>query len=183
MIDPTAIAAVYDFPFIFENALKAILTDLDIRAYTSQLVPQTGDPVQDAALVAAGYELLDYQRDRPRAEIEFISGAGAGIFREINVDGNPMEVETSRAGQYHVACITRADIRIHSAFVCSLRFYLQTLRIRINGITLQNHTLQPFAKDGGTSTKTEPEKGTFQTVLILDVNFSVLDDAWAQIET
>src|ERR1041385_5820385 len=105
---PTAaqIAAVYDFPFIFENALKAILTDLQVKTFTSQLVPRTGDDAQDAALVEAGYELLDFKRDRPRAEVIFIPGGGQGQFRELNVDGSPMEVETSWAGQYAVRAIT-----------------------------------------------------------------------------
>lgn len=182
---PTAeqLAAVYDFPFIFENALKAVFEAAEVKAYTSQFVARTGEAEADAALVAAGFQLFDFQKNRPRAEIFFQSGDGAQRWHALKVLGTDQEVETSWAGEYKVTCVTRADIRIHAAFVTQCRFLLQTLQPRINGAPLTRHFLQPYALDTGTQRVPKPEQGSFTTDLGLGVNFSIQAQAWAELES
>jgi hypothetical protein len=177
------IAAVYDFEFVMETALKSVFDGEDIQALTTRQVVGSGSDETDAAAVAAGYTILTFKKPRPRVEIQFTCGGGDGQFRQIRVNGAGQEVETSWSGQFRVTCITDADIRVHSEFIVAVRFLLQTLRPRINAAVLPKHCLQPFSRDGGTSTRHSPQEGVIVTDLLLDIHFSIQDDAWADLAT
>ena len=181
---PTAeqLAAIYSFPNLFERALQAVFADAQIAAYTSQLVPTTGNAAQDAALVADGYEIISFQRDRPRAEILFTPGAGLGRFIPLAVAGTKVPVESCWSGTYLVRALTKPDIREHNAFVVQLRFLLQTMGVRLNGTApMTRHAVAPMFRDGGSSPLTKNEDGYYETTLQYNLNFSVQADAWASI--
>lgn len=181
MPSPEQIAAVYNFEAIFEKALQAVFLSADIKSYTSQFVARTGDSLIDNAAVAAGFQLLDFQKDRPRVEIFFTPGAGQGLWRELGVAGATTPVECAWAGQYRLEIVTAADIRVHSAFVVAVRFVMQTLQCRLNNSGLTFHAIAPFYKDGGTSPTIKAESGSFQTTMMFEINFSIQDDAWETI--
>jgi hypothetical protein len=180
-MNPSAeqLAAVYDFQGVMEVALKSLFTAREVKAFTSQFIVSTGNDAEDEALIEQGYEILDFQRDRPRVEITFTPGAGQDQFAAKIIAGVEMPVETSWSGQFKVDVITAPDIRVHKAFVIAVRFLLHTQLQSINGSEyLPLHRIQPFAMDAGTSPQMKTDQGDFQTTLLFDIQFSIQDDAW-----
>lgn len=182
MPTPENIALIYDFERVMETSLKSVFTQNNVKAFTSQMIVRTGDAAQDGAAVQAGYDLIDFQKDRPRAEIMFIPGAGQGRFVAKFIGGTEMPVETSWKGQFKIDLITPPDIRIHAAFRTKVRFIMHTQLLSVNGTTLRFHKIQNFYRDGGTSPVMKPEEGVFQTSLIFDLDFSLEDCAWDLLE-
>ena len=145
-------------------------------------MPSTDD-AGDAINVAAGYEILDFQKDRPRVEIFFTRGAGQGRFISVNFGDFTTSVETAWTGEYLVRCITEPNIIKHNAFVTQSWFILSTLVPRINNIApLTNHALANFPKDGGSSDRIDYTEGDYMTVLSFNIDFSVQANAWAQLQ-
>lgn len=190
MIDPDVIAAIYDFPGIFEPALQTLFVSRGITAFTSQAVASTGDALQDQELVEQGFEIIDYQKDRPRVEILFVPGSGQERFRPTLVEGVEIPLEVAWAGQFKVDVFTLPDVRMHRAYVTMVRFILHTRLLQVNAFlpdgttpgnpgTLKKHRIQNYQTDSGTTPHMQPEPGVFQTSLIMDINFSIQDDAWA----
>lgn len=180
-MNPTAeqLAAVYDFQGIMEVALKSLFIEREIKAFTSQYVVSTGDDAQDAELVEQGFEILDYQKDRPRVEITFMPGAGQDQFAAKIIAGFEMPVETSWSGQFKLDVITAPDIRVHKGFVIAVRFLMHTQLQSVNGSEyLPLHRIQSFAMDAGTSPQMKTDQGDFQTTVLFDIQFSIQDDAW-----
>lgn len=183
---PTAaqIAAIYDFKNLLERALAAVFTANGIKNFTSQSVGSTGNAAQDAALEAEGFQIMSFQRDRPRAEIDFTPGAGQGRWHPLAVDGVKVPVESCWSGTYRVLIVTKPDIREHNAFVCLIRFLMQTMGARINNVApLTAHCVAPQFRDTGTTPTTKSEDGAFETLLQYDLTFSVQADAWADLAT
>jgi len=176
------IALIYDFERVMETSLKSLFTANNIKAFTSQMIARSGDKEQDAAAVKAGYDLIDFQKDRPRAEIMFTPGAGQGRFVAKVIGDIEMPVETSWKGQFKIDLITAADIRIHAAFRTVVRFIMHTQLLSVNGTSLLLHKIQTFYRDGGTSPVMKPEEGIFQTTMIFDLDFSLEDCAWNFLE-
>lgn len=181
MPTPQQLAAVYDFEAVFENALKAVLTAAEVKAFTSQLIPSTGDAAEDATLAAQGFEILDFQKDRPRVEIFFTPGAGMGQLIQHPETG--AETETAWKGGYALRLITAADMRIHRAFRTLVRYQCHRLRGVVNGVApMTLHCLQ-FLRDAGTSPTIKSEDGLFESALQFEIDFSIQGNAWAQLAT
>jgi len=193
MITPEIIAAIYDFPGIFEPALKALFTAREIKAFTSQAVESTGDAGEDQELVEQGFEIIDYQKDRPRVEIIFTPGASQGRYRNTIVSGIELPLDIAWSGQFKLDVFTAADVRIHRALVTQVRFIMHTQLLQVNAFlpdgtagnpgTLTRHRIQPCQKDSGTTPIMRPEDGSFQTSLLTDIDFTIQDDAWADFES
>ena len=182
MPDNDAIKAVYDFEFVMETALAALFTANEIKAFTTQWVQKTGKAETDAAMEAAGYSLLDFQLDRPRVEISFTPGAGAGQFANKTIAGVEMPVETSWSGQFKVDLVNAPESRLHASFRTMVRYLLHTQLLSVtngdspNALTL--HKIQEFAKDEGTTPAMKGEDGAFVTTILFGVDFSIQDYAW-----
>jgi len=173
------IAQLYDFSGIFEVALKGLFTARQVKAFTTQAVSSTGDPAADQELIDQGFEIIDFQRDRPRIEIMFTPGAGREQFRPLRIsEVREIPVETSWSGQYKLDVITLADIRVHREFVTAVRFILHTQLYTLNADYLPRHRIQVDYKDAGSSPAMECDKGSFQTIMLFDLDFSIQDDAW-----
>lgn len=187
MPDNAAIALVFDFEHIFEVAIKALFIANAIKAFTSQMTASTGNAAQDAALVAAGWDIIDFQKDRPRVEITFTPGSGAQQWNNKTFTGsvtgyNPtgeIPVETSWKGQIKLDLITPADMQIHTAYRNFVRFLMHTQLTTLNNTALTLHRIQSFYHDAGTTPVLKPETGLFQTSMLYDLDFSIQDDAWA----
>lgn len=179
MPTPDQIAAVFDFERVFELAAKALLTANNIKAFTSQMIVTSGSADGDAALVAQGWDIINFQKDRPRAELIFTPGAGQKQPRVAVFNGNEFPVETAWKGQYKIDLITGADMRIHAAFRTMVRFVMHTQLLTINGPYLDLHQIQSFHADNGTSPVMKPEDGVFQTTMLFEIDFGILDAAWA----
>lgn len=172
----SAINDIYNFERVFEVALKNVLTAANVKAFTSQLVASTGNAEQDAALVAQGWDFLDFQKDRPRAEIFFTPGAGRGQLIPHPLTGE--ETETAWKGSYTIRLITAADMVIHAAFRTQVRYLLHRLRGDLNAVApMTLHSLN-FLADQGTSPVIEPQQGDFQTTMQFEIDFSIQGNAW-----
>jgi hypothetical protein len=190
-MNPTAeqIAEIYDFPRVMEVSLKALFTAREVKAFTSQMIGSTGDAAQDQALIEQGWDIIDFQKDRPRVEIFFQPGAGQGRFRATTVNGIVIPLETAWNGQFKLDVFTLPDIRAHAAFVTMVRFIMHTQLLQVNAFlpdgtqgnpgTLLSHRIQSFQKDAGTTPLMKSEEGVFQTSLLTEIDFSIQDDAWA----
>ncbi|HZQ47834.1 MAG TPA: hypothetical protein VFC07_12520, partial [Verrucomicrobiae bacterium] len=159
-----------------------LFTALEVKAFTMQAVPSTGNAAEDQALLDAGFELIDFGRDRPRVEILFTPGAGQGQFRPLRISSDrEIPVETSWSGQFKLDVITLPDIRVHRQFVTAVRFVMHTQLYLLNGNYLDRHRIQVDVKDSGTTPAMESDKGDFQTTLLTDIDFSIQDEAWPEI--
>lgn len=178
-LTPEQIAALFDFPGIFEPALKTLFTARQVKAFTVQALQSTGDPVADQALIDQGFEIIDFQYDRPRVIIMFTPGAGQLQFRPLQIDEfREVPVETSWSGQFKLDVVTAADIRVHRQFVTAVRWILLTQIYTLNGTVLDKHVIQRDVKDAGSTPAMESDKGDFQTIMLFDLDFSIQDDAW-----
>lgn len=183
------ISALYNFEAVMEMALAQLFIANDVKAFGTQWIPKasTGDAAADAATdaanIALGYSLLDFQLDRPRVEIMFTPGAGAGQFNNKVIAGTEMPVETSWSGQFKVDCITPEDSILHAQFRTLIRYILHTQLQSINGNQLTMHKVQQFAMDAGTTPVLKLEEGVFITTILFDINFSIQDDAWDTLKT
>jgi len=176
------IAAIYDLERVGEVALSNYFKLAGINAFTSQAIPGTGDAEADAALVAQGYTLLDFQRDRPRVEIFSTIGGGKGRFIP-HPQFSGVECETQWDIQFQLFLVTEPDMRTHAAFRTLVRYLVHSARGTINALDpLTRHYLSTFV-DGGTSPVEKPEEGTFQTRIILGSTISVQSDAWQLLTT
>lgn len=181
-MDPAAIAAIYDFEGILEKPLVLFFKDNEVQAITSQQVIKTGDKPTDDANEANGYTLIEFQKPRPRTEITFVPGAGAGQFAAQVISGIEMPMETCWSGQLKLDLITDANIQSHAAYRTFIRYLIHSQLRSLNGNQLQQHKIQEYYRDGGTSPLMKSENGYFRTTLLFELNLSVQDYAWATLE-
>lgn len=148
---------IYSFEQIFEDALKAVFTAREVKAFTSQDTP-------------------DFQKDRPRVEVVFIPGPSQGQYK--TVGGNFRQ--TSWKGQFQLRLVTEASAQVHNAFRAVIRSIMHGVGAAINETPpMDKHKLQPFFADAGTSPRYQPEEGTYETNMIFECDFSVQNSAWA----
>jgi hypothetical protein len=184
MSTPSAenIAAIYGVKKVAEQALAVYFAANGIKAYTSIAQPSTGDAAADAALVAEGWSIIDFQKDRPRVEIFATRGAGKGIYIP-HPQFPAVECETAWDINFELLLITAADMRIHLANQVMVDYLLGAARGSINGVApLTRHYLAQFT-DGGTAPVEKPEEGVFQTRFNFSSMISIQRDAWSLLAT
>jgi len=103
-------------------------------------------------------------------------GAGQKRFHKLT-DKN---VEAAWKGLLRFDVITGADMTVHSTFRARVRAAAH--HMQVNGDALIQHNLQ-FFTESSTSPTFAPEDGTFQSVLLFDIDFSIQADAWAVFST
>lgn len=174
---PEQIAVVYDFENVLESGLKTLFETVQIKAFTTQDFGATKDDGNGNQV-----PVIDFKKDRPRAEIGFVTGAGQGQFRPIIVDGTEVPVETSFKGRYTLDIFTAPDIKIHSAYRTYIRYFMHTKLIGLNGVApMTLHKIQNFQRDSGTSPIFKSEDGYMRSTLVFDIDFSIQDEAWETI--
>lgn len=153
--DLTPEQKVYMFEFIFPEALRLVFAAMDLTAYTNFVPPQL-------------------QKERPRAEIIFIPGAGKGVINPAS------QRESAWSGNFKVDLITAPDIALHAAYVSKVRSRLGNIVPEINAVPpMENHAIAYPLRDGGTSAAYASERGDFMTTLIYELDFSIQATAWA----
>ncbi len=158
----TAEEQIYMLEFILPESARQVMIANEITAYTDFVPPEL-------------------QKERPRVEIMFMVGQGKGMFPR-PVNGIPVEV--AWMGSFQFILITEANMATHSRFVSKVRALMHRIGPMINNVQpMQNHKLQPFSIDAGTSSTFKSEEGFYQTALGLNVNISVQDNAWQLIAT
>ncbi len=150
---------LYFFEFLLAEAVRSVLEDNEVRAYT-QFTP------------------FDFQKDRPRAEIIFIPGIGNQIFYPIS---DTVARESAWKGNYIIDCITAAENLIHAAFVVKVRSIMHGIGEAVNEVkpTMEFHRIKPWFRDAGTSVVSKPEEDYYQSTLSFEIDYSIQSDGWA----
>lgn len=184
MSTPSAenIAAIYGVKKVVEQAFAVYFTAAGLKAYTSISQPTTGDSAADAALVAEGWSIIDFQKDRPRVEIFATRGAGKGQYIP-HPQFPKVECETAWDIKIELFLVTAADMRIHVANQVMVDYLMAAARGSINAVApLTRHYLAQFT-DGGTSPVEKPQEGVFTTRFNFSSMISVQADAWSLLAT
>lgn len=170
---------IYDFFTPIENAVSAAFARNGVACYSP-----LGLQELDAAGAADPTLEGEFQRPRPRLEIVLHPGASRGMF--VPKAGRRVAAgvlrEKARAAQLHMAVITKPDIVEHRAYLAQVLFLCDTLAYDANQTdTLTNHALQSIKCQGG-QLDYKAEDGVFQTDLMFDVDFSVQEQKWAELD-
>jgi hypothetical protein len=167
-----SVAQIYDFEGQVEPAIKAVLVAMRLAAFTSQ-------------------DEIDFQKDRPRVEIQFTLGAGQNRWVIIDpVTGMPPAASPAEAWNYRresawactitFSAITAANITEHSAYRVAVRNALASIWIRINEVNglMARHFLTMSSDGGNTSLQMAQDKAMFKTDFNFNGKISVQADAW-----
>jgi hypothetical protein len=168
-----SVAQIYDFEGAVEPAIKAVLVAMGLAAFTSQ-------------------DEIDFQKDRPRVEVQFTLGAGQNRWVAINsATGLPVAAlspqetwnqrrESAWACTITFSAITAADIAEHSAYRAVIRNALATLWVRINEVNglMTRHHLYMSSDGGNSSLQMAQDKAMFKTDFTFNGKISVQADAW-----
>lgn len=177
------IAMIYALEKAAELGFKTYLESAGVKTFAgSLLIPSSGDADLDKANVAAGYNIIDFQKDRPRVEIFATLGAGKQQFIP-HPQYPDVECETLWDITIAFNALTRADMMVHDAYRTMVRYLTHSARGVINGVGgMENHYLGTIT-DGGTSPVEVPEQGIFRTILSINSMISVQANAWALLTT
>lgn len=168
---------IYDIEGILEAAAQAVLNALSLEAFTTRSDPE-------------------FQKVRPRVEIEATLGGGLGRFVPIKdgavvtsptADVTPSELfflrrESAWQVRLQFNIITEADITIHAEYRAKVRAALAQLWVSINApATLPRHVLQLTKDNGSSPIMVQPEQGMMKTEITFDGSVSVVNGAWADL--
>lgn len=171
---------IYDFFTPVENAVSAAFERAGVTCYTPLGLQQL-----DEAGAADPDNLEQFQRKRPRVEIVLHPGASRGMLvpkagRRVT---SGVLREKARSASLHMALITGPNIVTHRAFLAKVLFLSDTLAYDANNTeTLLNHCIQSIKCQGG-QMNYKSEEGAFQTDLAFDVEISVQESKWDELET
>jgi hypothetical protein len=162
----SAITDIYDYFTPIETAVQSVFAAAEVAACT---------PVDDP----------DFQRPRPRVEIELSPGDAQGRLRyeadRLVASGNLRE--TAYSASLSIRVITEAQISQHRAFLARAQYQMDNIVPTIGAAgTLTNHRLASAKATGGSVSYT-PQDGCYVSELTYDIDFSILPSAWAALET
>lgn len=170
---------IYDFFTPVENAISAAYERAGVTCYTPLGLQQL-----NAAQEAAPDNAQQFQRKRPRLEIVLHPGAARGFF--VPQAGRRVAAghlrEKANQATLSMDVITEPDIVKHRAFLARILFLSDTLAYDATQTeTLTNHYLQAIKRTSG-DTSYEAEDGHFRTRLTFDVDLSVQENKWPELE-
>jgi hypothetical protein len=134
---------------------------------------------QFAALSAQDKPL--FQKDRPRAEVEVILGAGQGHYAMKEYTGLELDVEDSWDCSIQVEIVTPAAIAVQSQYRVQARAIMARLPALVNGSYLVNHVIYEHMRHMGSPILMyDPERSLYVTRLVYKTLVSVHTDTWAK---
>ena len=127
----------------------------------------------------------EFQKERTRVEAVVMPGASLGFL--LPEYGKPARCgflrEKARMANLSVLVVTEPSITVHRAFVARTLYVLDTLGWAMNETDdMPYHKVQHVKCNGGSLTH-KPGDGSYQTSLDCEIKFSVLETAWADLET
>jgi hypothetical protein len=178
----TALQTLYDFETPTEQALCVAFATAALSCYTPSNDALLADPnftAANAALLQYILPVLDFQKSRPRVELEAMTGA-AGLIHYPLAGVKPVggySHDMAHGIGVKVRCITEASIVIHRQYVLQVRAIMSTVLATVNGFApMTNHCLQEL-NDGGNTDRYAPEQGLFETALIFNGQITMQADA------
>lgn len=127
----------------------------------------------------------EFQKERPRVEAVLMPGAALGfLLPEVNKPARCGFLrEKARRASLTVFVVTEARIVTHRAFLARTLYVLDTLGHAMNATALMPyHSVQSVKCNGG-GLSDDPTTGSYTTTLNCDLDFSVVESAWADLET
>ncbi len=159
-----AASDIYDLEIIVPTAVKGLLTDAGLNAWTIADTP-------------------DFQKIRPRVEVTYQHNGETSPRRVVQLDDGYKRAEAFN-GELKLHAITDADPpgkTAHSAYRATIRAFCAVLGDRINDAgTLPYHKIQ-WCEAGQEQTGVRTQDGYQQTTFNFRVMVSVRRDAWAQL--
>lgn len=163
----SAISDIYDYFSPIEDAIRTVFEANEIVCWT---------PLSDP----------DFQKERPRVEAVLLPGQNLGrLLPVVLADGetrrrnaNGFLREQARRSQLVIRVITESDIAVHRTFVAEILYLMDTAGHDMNaGDKLPNHAVSGLNCTGGTL-ETKAEEGSYMSVFMFDLDFSVKTAAW-----
>lgn len=177
----TALQSLYEFETPVEQAFALLVAGAEMKCYTPSNASLLTDEFK-AANPALAENLLvqDFQKERPRVEIEFQMGAAQGIsYPEIDFPAvGGYLYELAHAFTLQVVCVTAAETVVHRQHVAAVRVLLATALRSINGITLPNHRIEELTSQGG-APQYKPEEGNYVSILTYSGQIAIQNDILA----
>lgn len=172
-----SVADIYDLEKAVETAAKAVLVAAGLNAYTTQDTP-------------------NFEKDRPRVEIEFTQGAGLNRWVVIDPDTGaaptgmqPAELDLYRresawACSIIFSAITEADISQHAEYKVKVRNALASLWIKINEAAgMTRHAIRMTSDGGSSALQAATDKSFYLTDFTFNGKIAVQADAWPALVT
>jgi hypothetical protein len=157
----SAATNIFGYEKILATALQAVLTTSGLTALTI-------------------FDTLDFQKQRPCVAINTVIGQGHGRFKLVN----GRFVESAWRAQYVLQIVTAADASAHSDYLAEVRASVWGMLNSINETSpMSRHAIAMQFRDAGTATDWTPEDGLYSSRWTVDFDFSVQDDAWAELAT
>lgn len=177
---------IYDYFTPIEDAIATAFALNQVTCYT----PLGEQLLNEAASSAAPDLEQRFQMKRPRVQIMLLPGAAKGILRPATGvrAASGFLREKARNASLTLRLVTEANIVAHRAYVARVLFLVDSLGADANAAEdaegykkLLYHRIGGLRCNGGTLDDA-PEQGTLQTLLNCDLDFSVLDSAWALLD-
>lgn len=172
-----SVADIYDLEKAVETAAKTVLEAAGLKAYTTQDTP-------------------NFEKDRPRVEIEFTQGTGANRWSLIDpatgaapTGKTPTELDLYRRESawnctITFSAITEADITQHAEYKVKVRNALAALWLSINEATgMTRHYLRMTSDGGASQLQAATDKSFYLTDFTFNGKLSVQADAWPALVT
>lgn len=163
-------AELYDYFTPLETALAKVFTDANFTVWTP-LLP------------------AEFQKERPRIEAVLMPGAALGFLKPDPAAAVNYPVrsgfmrEKAHKSNLSLLLVTAPEITIHRAYVATALGVVDLLGLAMNDTGLMPYHAVQCVKVTGGGLTLHPETGDYQTTLNCDVDFSVKESAWADLET
>ena len=163
------LSAALDFENIVEEAIATVLRTNGLTVFV------TG-------------EVYDFQKDRPRVQIQYTHGVGRLQWANPNKlpdDLKGQKIETAWASTLHTTVVTRADAngkQDQSDIRSLLRFIYLNLADQLNGNLLTVHRFN-LVKDSGSARSLHPQDSNSEVLqMVHEIQISLHENVWAQYE-
>jgi len=163
------IQSALDFENIVEEAIATVLRANGLNVFVSG-------------------EVYDFQKDRPRVQIQYTHGPGRLQWvnpNKLPSDLTGQKIETAWASTLHTTIVTAADAsgkQDQSDIRSSLRFIYMNLANRLNGNLLTVHRFN-ILKDSGSSRGLHPQDSNSEILQLVDeIQISLHESIWSDYE-
>jgi hypothetical protein len=158
-----------DFEGVVENAIATLLRSNGLTVFISG-------------------EVYDFQKDRPRVQVQYTHGPGRLIYanpQALPADLAGQKIETAWASTLHTTIVTSADAtgkQDQSDIRSTLRFIYMNLAPRLNGNLLTVHKFN-LAKDAGSTRGLHPQDSNSEILqLVHEIQISLHESVWSSYE-
>ncbi len=178
--------AIYDYQTPIEEAIASVMVANEVTCYTP-----LGEQIIVDGLKSSPDALQQFEKKRPRIEIVLTGVSGIGRLWPYGSKkgASGFNREQAYSGQLTVRVITEANIVTQRAYLSLVQNLMDTIGAAANVATkadgsliMPYHCIGGIRKTGDTPNYA-PQDGLIETMLTYNLDFSVVDTAWALLDT